>query len=233
MEEHHQPIDLLLVMQRLQKVKRLQQVGGAAYLAELTSRVTSSANIEHHAYAIIEKAKARELIVMCNHFMRAAYEDGSNPLDLIEKASDEILDIMKDLTRNDESDIFSIERQVFEEVEVFLDTPECDRIEPGCHWPFPSMTRRIGNYQDGDMVVVCARPGMGKTAFALEVADDGEENEVTVLFTYEMPKKQLAARTSIPEGKSKTPGRTGRGINWMLMIVLSCRKPWNPNLVIS
>lgn len=195
MDERHLPIDLLMVMEQLKKVRKLNQIGGAAYLAQLTSRVTSSANIEYHAVAIVEKAKARELIVMCNYYMREAYEDSADALELIEKASDEIINIAKDMARNDETDIYTAELEVFAQVEKFLDTPEAERVEPGCSWPFPSMSRRLGNYQEGDMVVVAARPGMGKTAFVLEVADDGEQNEVTLMFTYEMPKHQLAART--------------------------------------
>lgn len=207
--ERMQPIDLLTVMEELKKEGDLEAVGGPAYLAELTNRVASAANIEYHARIVSQKHIQRELITVSTKIIKDAFEDTTDVFDLLDSAEQGLFQItQQNLSRSYDS-MSSLASKALKQLEELKDRE--DGLT-GVPTGFVDLDRVTSGWQNSDLIIIAARPGMGKTSFVLSAAKNAaaEFNKPVALFSLEMSSLQLATRIiSIEAEISGSKMRTG------------------------
>ena len=191
--ERSQPIDLLMVMEDLKKSEELEMVGGPSYLAQLTGKVTSSANIEYHARIVTEKYIQRELIRTSTEIIKDAYEDSTDVLDLLDKAGNYVFEITERNMGKQVADMGSLANQLMEQLTMLRQKEDgLTGIPTG----FTELDRLTSGLQSSDLIIVAARPAMGKTSFVLSMARNAaaEYGRGVAIFSLEMSAAQLAGR---------------------------------------
>lgn len=200
-----QPIDILTVTNELRSSGELDIVGGPYYITQLTNRVASAANIEFHARIILQKHIQRELIRISSETIRDAYEDTSDVFHLLDRAEKNLFDIAQGNIRRNYIEMVDIVRDVTKQVEAARTHGSgVTGVESG----FTALDRVTSGWQKSDLVILAARPGMGKTAFVLSLARNASIgfNKPIALFSLEMSADQLVKRmmsseTGIPSEK--------------------------------
>ena len=191
--ERSNPVDLLTVTEELRKGGDLDKVGGPYYLVELSNRVASAANIEYHARIIAQKHIQRELINVSTKTIKNAYEDTTDVFDLLDEAEKGLFAITQNnLSRSYES-MGTLSSKVLKIIE------EVSKKEDGLTGVptgFTELDRLTSGWQPSDLIIVAARPGMGKTSFVLAVALNAARdfNKGVALFSLEMASTQLVQR---------------------------------------
>jgi replicative DNA helicase len=187
-----QPIDILTVQEALKKSKKLEQVGGIAYLAELTNKVSSAANIEYHARIITQKYIQRELIKVSTEIIRDSFEDTRDIFELLDTAERNLFDITDQNLNTAYERLGSLAVKTRKEIEaVSQKSDELTGVGSG----FDELDRITSGWQPSDLIILAARPGMGKTAFALSLARNAALSKKPVaVFSLEMSKMQLVQR---------------------------------------
>ncbi len=188
-----EPIDILTVTEALRKLGDLQQVGGAQAVAALTARVASSANIEAHARIIAQKYIQRELIRVSSIITQKAFEETTDVLDLLDEAESQLFEVAQGNIRKSYESMSSIMRQALEDID---NARNQEGGVSGVSTGFVDLDRITGGFQKSDMIVLAARPGMGKTAFVLTMARNitVEYNVPVAVFSLEMSAVQLVQR---------------------------------------
>ncbi|KAA3641751.1 MAG: replicative DNA helicase, partial [Bacteroidetes bacterium] len=208
--ERMQPIDLLTVMEELKKEGDLEAAGGPAYLAELTNRVASAANIEYHARIVSQKHIQRELITVSTKIIKDAFEDTTDVFELLDHAEQGLFNItQQNLSRSYDS-MSSLASKALKQIEELKDRE--DGLT-GVPTGFVDLDRVTSGWQNSDLIIIAARPGMGKTSFVLSAAKNAamEFNKPVALFSLEMSSLQLAQRViSIEAEISGSKMRTGQ-----------------------
>lgn len=197
-----QPIDLLSVTNKLRKNNRLEFVGGAAYLASLTTRIASSANIEYHARIVMEKYVLRELITKCNAIIKDAYDDSNDVLQMLDKAETELFSIIQNNFKRESKELNAVVKKALEELTTLRNS---EKNFHGVPSGINAIDEKTGGWQKSDLIIVAARPGMGKTSFVLSIARNAaiDHNVPVAFFTLEMSAEQLVHRLfSIESGIS-------------------------------
>ena len=197
-----EPIDILTVTNRLRKEKMLEFVGGASYLASLTNRVVSSANIEYHSRIVMEKFALRELIRVCGNITRDAYDDSKDVLDLMDKAETDLFNIVQQNFKRDSKELRTIVQTAIREMEE-MNNKSSDEVQ--VRTGIQALDEKIGGWQRSDLIILAARPGMGKTSFVLSIARNAalQFNKKVAFFSLEMSSIQLVHRLfSIESGIS-------------------------------
>ncbi|NJC27571.1 replicative DNA helicase [Neolewinella antarctica] len=191
--ERSQPIDVLMVREDLKKNGEAEVAGGAAYLAQLTNKVLSSANIEFHARIVTEKYIQRELIRTSNEVIKEAYDDGTDVLDLLDKAGRNVFEITEKNMGKQVADMGSLANQLMEQL-VMLREKE-DGLT-GVPTGFTELDRLTSGLQPSDLIIIAARPAMGKTSFVLSMARNAavDYKRGVAVFSLEMSATQLAGR---------------------------------------
>ncbi len=191
--ERSQPIDIFTVMEDLRKTEELANIGGAAYLTQLSLKVTSSANIEYHARIVTEKFIQRELIRTSTEIIHDAYEDSTDVLDLLDKAGNFIFEITEKNMGKQVADMGSLANQILEQLTMLR---EKEDGLTGIPTGFTELDRLTSGLQPSDLIIVAARPAMGKTSFVLSMARHAavEYGKGVALFSLEMSAAQLAGR---------------------------------------
>ncbi|WP_184549948.1 replicative DNA helicase [Mucilaginibacter sp. FT3.2] len=191
--EKSQPIDILTVTAQLRKQGELEMIGGAYYITELTSRVASAANIEFHSRIIIQKYIQRELIRISTETINSAYEDTSDVLDLLDKAEKNLFEIAQSNLRRDARKMDDLVQEALRDIESLKDKK--DGLT-GVPTGFTGLDRMTSGWQKSDLVIIAARPAMGKTAFVLTCARNAavDFDKPTVVFSLEMSSVQLVNR---------------------------------------
>jgi replicative DNA helicase len=187
------PIDLLTVTEELKRLGLLEGIGGAYYLVEMTNRVASAANIEYHARIIAQKHIQRELIRVSTGIIREAYEDTTDVFDLMDKAEQSLFAITEtNLSRTFEN-MGSLSSQLLKQIELL--SQRKDGLT-GVPTGFTELDRLTSGWQSSDLVIIAARPSMGKTAFTLSLARNAamEFNKGVAMFSLEMSNLQLVQR---------------------------------------
>ncbi|MFB2118650.1 replicative DNA helicase [Parapedobacter sp. 2B3] len=187
------PIDLLTVTAELRKMGALELVGGAYYITQLTDRVVSAANIEYHARIISQKYIQRELIKISTEIINNAYEDTTDIFDLLDHAEKSLFDIAQNNLRRDTRKMDDIMREAVEALETLRDrTDGLTGVPSG----FTELDRMTSGWQPSDLVIVAARPAMGKTAFVLSCARNAavDHDKPVAVFSLEMSSVQLVNR---------------------------------------
>ncbi len=191
--ERTSPVDILTVTAQLRQQGELEMVGGAYAITELTNRVASAANIEYHARIIIQKYIQRELIRISTDTINTAYEDTTDVLDLLDKAEKGLFDIAQNNLRRDSRKMDDILHETLKEIESLRSkTDGLTGIGSG----FTELDRMTSGWQKSDLVIIAARPAMGKTAFVLSCARNAavDFNKPVVVFSLEMSAVQLVNR---------------------------------------
>ncbi|HLT06081.1 MAG TPA: replicative DNA helicase [Cyclobacteriaceae bacterium] len=188
-----EPIDLLTVTNQLRKNGKLEVVGGAYYITELTSRVSSAANIEYHARIITEQAMKREMIQIASEIQRDAYDETTDVFELLDKMEQSLFEISENNIRKNYSDMRSIMREAITELES--KKGQKDGLT-GVPSGFTALDRVTSGWQKSDLVIIAARPAMGKTAFVLSVLRNAavDHNRPVAIFSLEMSSVQLVNR---------------------------------------
>ncbi len=187
-----EPIDILTVSNKLKMEGELDAVGGAYYITQLTNRVASSANIEFHARILLQKYVQRELIRVSSETIKDAFEDGTDVFELLDKSEQQLFDISENNFRRESLDMKSLVQESITEIEAAKNSEGSLRGIPS---GFTELDRMTAGWQRSDLVVIAARPGMGKTAFALTVARNAAMAKKPVaVFSLEMSAVQLTTR---------------------------------------
>ncbi|MFQ5446844.1 MAG: replicative DNA helicase [Saprospiraceae bacterium] len=204
------PVDLLTVTEELKKSGDLEAAGGAFYLVDLTNRVASSANIEYHARIVVQKHIQRELIKVSTQTIREAFEDTIDVFTLLDRAEKGLFDITQtNLSRQYESmgELTSKTLKILEELKNKKDGLT------GVPTGFTNLDRITSGWQPSDLIIVAARPGMGKTSFILALARNAavDFQKPIAIFSLEMSSTQLVQRLISMESEiSSQKLRTGK-----------------------
>ncbi len=211
--ERDNPLDLLTVENELRDKKLLDAVGGAAYLSDLTRAVSSAANIEYHAQIVTEKAIKRNLILNCTHVIRDAYDSSSDAYDLLDMTEQRIFDLANQKTKSAIVPVGDVLKDTLANLEEM-------RGKPSGITGVPSgldVDRYTAGWQKGDLIIIAARPSMGKTAFVLTVARnaalhlDEKMRSKVAIFSLEMSNQSLVQRFLTMEARVNAQNaRSGR-----------------------
>ncbi len=191
--EKSHPVDLLTVTEELKKSGDIDTVGGAYYLVELTGRVGSSANIEFHARIVTQKHIQRELIKVSTQIIRDAYEDTTDVFTLLDEAEQGLFAVTQNnLSRQYES-MGELASKTLKILEALKDKE--DGLT-GVPTGFTDLDRLTSGLQSSDLIILAARPGMGKTSFVLSLARNAamDFNKGVAIFSLEMASTQLVQR---------------------------------------
>jgi replicative DNA helicase len=194
------PVDLITVTDRLQKNGELEAAGGVAYIAQLTNRVASSAHIEFHARIIAEKFIKRELIKVSSEIIRDSYDDTFDVFDLLNKAESNLFQIAESNMTKQASTMQNIVGDAIAEIEKARNNPDGISGTPS---GFHDLDKITSGWQKSDMIVIAARPGMGKTALVLSMARNTavDYNMGVAVFSLEMSAVQLVKRLIAGEAR--------------------------------
>lgn len=191
--QKNSPIDLLTVIAELRAMGTLELVGGAYYITQLTDRVVSAANIEYHARIISQKYIQRELIKVSSDIINNAYEDTTDIFDLLDHAEKSLFDIAQNNLRRDTRKVDDIMREAVVSLEALRDRADSLTGVPS---GFTALDRMTSGWQPSDLVIIAARPAMGKTAFVLSCARNAAvlHDKPVAVFSLEMSSVQLVNR---------------------------------------
>jgi replicative DNA helicase len=206
----NEPIDILTVSNKLKSSGELEMVGGYVYLATLTKRVSSSANIEYHARIIIEKYIQRELISMSSGIITKAYEDTTDVLDLLDTAQNDLFNLVESNFKRGIRPILEVIGQAIEQIEM---AKKNKSGISGVPTGFTRLDQVTGGFQNSDLLILAARPGVGKTALALSFLRNMaiKYKRPVAFFSLEMPAAQLVMRLMSAEAEIPSENlRTGR-----------------------
>lgn len=208
--QNSQPVDILTVKNSLRQSGKLQQVGGAFYLTELTNRVASAANIEYHARVIAEKYILRQLITVSDEVINDAYNETTDVFDLLDKAEQSLFEISENNLRRNYLGMPELVMQTLERLEEMRGK---DTSVTGIPSGFTDLDKMTAGWQKTDLVIIAARPAMGKTALTLTLARNAalRFNEAVAFFSLEMAGIQLTQRMVCSESELDAQKvRTGR-----------------------
>jgi replicative DNA helicase len=195
LQQKSQPIDILTVVEELRSKEELEMVGGPYYVTRLTNSVVSAANIEAHSKIILQKFIQRELIRISGEIIGDAYEDSADVFDLLDDAEAKLFEITNNHMRKNFDSIDTVLVQTVQRIEDMRHrTEDITGVPSG----FPSLDKVTYGWQNSDLVILAARPAVGKTAFALNLARNAALNNVRptpiVFFSLEMSSAQLVQR---------------------------------------
>ena len=192
--QNQAPIDLLTVTEQLKKNGELEAAGGPFYIAQLTNKIGSAANVEYHARLIAEKYIQRQLISTSTEIIKDAYEDTTDVFELLDRAEKNLFGIAENNLKRNSEDISSLLMIELEELEKRMNNSE-DHLN-GVPSGFVDLDRMTGGWQKSDLVIVAARPAMGKTAFTLALARNAaiDHKKPIAIFSLEMSSVQLVQR---------------------------------------
>lgn len=189
------PIDLLTVVEQLKVQGDLDLVGGPFYITKLTNAVVSTANLEAHSRIVLQKFIQRELIRISGEIISEAYEDSTDVLDLMDKAEQKLYEITDTHLRKNYSDIRQVLVQTLNRIEELRKSDEDINGVPS---GFAKLDRITHGWQPTDLIIVAARPSVGKTAFALNLALNASMHKqkptCTAVFSLEMSTGQIVQR---------------------------------------
>jgi replicative DNA helicase len=201
------PVDILTVTDELRQTGELDMVGGPYYIAMMTNRVASSANIEYHARIILQKHIQRELIRISAEVIKDAYEDTTDVFDLLDKAESSLFAVSETSLRRTVRSMQSLVKDAIEDIAAGRKHEGHLR---GVGSGFTDIDRVTGGWQKSDLIILASRPGMGKTALALTMARNVavDFKKPVAVFSLEMSAVQLvmrliASETEIPAEKLK------------------------------
>ncbi len=193
----HSSVDLLTVSQKLKEQGNFEVVGGASALAQLTQKVGAAAHIEYYIKILKQKCIQRELITASYAILKDSYDDSVNVDQLIDMAQTKIFAAIQNNVKKDVQEIGSVINQAISDIERLQESTGLSGVPSG----FPSLDRITFGWQPSDLIIVAARPSMGKTAFVMNIARNAavDHHMPVAFFSLEMPAIQLAKRMMVSE----------------------------------
>ena len=195
-----EPIDILTVTQQLLKNGDLADVGGAVYIQQLTSRIVSASNIESHARIIMQKYISRELIRISSETITSAFDETNDVFDVLDDAENKIFQVGENNLRRSYDTMEDLLSKVIKDIENAKVAGEAGGLRgvPSGYTDLDAITQ---GWQKSDLIILAARPSMGKTAFALNLARNAAvmANRPIAFFSLEMSAVQLATRLASTE----------------------------------
>ena len=200
LSEKNEPVDLITLSNALKDRNYLDSVGGTTYLASLVDNVPSAANIANYAKIVKEKAILRGLIGSATEIITNCYETGTDVEQILDKAEHSIFEISENKVRPSFYPIRDIVKESFRSIEDLYSRKE---LITGVPTGFEKIDDLTSGLQKSDLIIIAGRPSMGKTAFALNIAQFASlESQIPVaIFSLEMSKEQLAFRLLASEAK--------------------------------
>ena len=191
--EHSQPIDLLTVNEALTKAGTIDEVGGVNYLVDLSNKVGSAANIEYHARIIAQKHIQRELIRVSTNIINDSFEDTKDVFELLDEAENGLFNITQQNLNRSFEHLGRLAIQAQDQIEK---TSQQSEGLIGVPTGFADLDKITSGWQKSDLIIVAARPGMGKTAFTLALAKNAaiDYKKPVAMFSLEMSSLQLTTR---------------------------------------
>lgn len=191
-----EPIDILTVSSDLRKKAVLDVVGGAYYITQLTNKVSSAANIKYHAQIIAEKFLQRELIRISTEIQTEAFEDDKDAFELLDSSERKLFEVSQGNIKKDVRGINAVVKEALVEINSLKDK---EGGMTGISSGFARLDKVTAGFQKSDLIIIAARPGMGKTALALSLARNAsliseEKPRSVAIFSLEMSSKQLVTR---------------------------------------
>ncbi|MEN8156225.1 MAG: replicative DNA helicase [Bacteroidota bacterium] len=214
LSQGEKPIDLLTVTEELRKIEKLEAVGGAVYISQLTSRVGSAAHLEYHARIVAQKYIQRELIRVSSDIQERAFDEGSDVDDLLDYSERELLNIAEGHIKKETVKLNNLLKTAIEQIE---EAGKREDSLSGVPSGFTRLDRLTSGWQKSDLVIVAARPSMGKTAMVLSMARNMavDHSRPVAFFSLEMSSIQLVNRLIIGETQLASDKiRTGRLENY-------------------
>ncbi len=187
------PIDMLTVIEQLRSDGTIDEVGGAVHISELTSNVASAAHIEYHARIVAQKYLARELISFCSDIEEKAFDETYDVDDLMQEAEANLFKISQSNLKKDFTQIDPVINAAIEQIEAAAKRENgLSGLETGFH----NLDKLTSGWQNSDLIIIAARPAMGKTAFVLSMAKNMavDYNTPVAIFSLEMSNLQLVNR---------------------------------------
>jgi replicative DNA helicase len=208
--EKREPIDLLSLSNRLEEKKQLETIGGSSYLTELVNAVPSSSNIVHYAKVVQKKSTLRKLITTASEIVELGYKESEDVEKVLDEAEQKLFGVSQKYIKQDFIPIKSILEAAFNRID---ELHKGDHKLRGVPTGFPDMDNLLAGFQKSDLVIIAARPSIGKTTLALDLARQiGVKEKVPVgIFSLEMGADQLIDRMLAAEaGVDLWRLRTGR-----------------------
>ena len=187
------PIDILTVAQQLRSTGELEEVGGPVYISQLAGKVNSSAHIEYHARIIAQKFLARELISFTSAIQTKAFDETNDVEDLMQEAEGKLFSISQQNMKKDYTQINPVIQEAYDLLKIAASR---DSGLSGLSTGFYELDKYTSGWQNSDLIIIAARPAMGKTAFVLSMAKNIAVNnrEPVAMFSLEMSNVQLVNR---------------------------------------
>ncbi|MCC8175925.1 MAG: replicative DNA helicase [Bacteroidales bacterium] len=188
-----EPIDMLTVTERLRLDQNLEKVGGIPYITDLTAKVASAAHVEFHARIVAQKYLARELIAFASSIEGKAYDPSNDVDDLLQMAEGRLFEISQRNVKKDVTQIDPVIKQAIEQIQAAANRESgLSGLASGYH----ELDKLTSGWQNSDLIIIAARPAMGKTAFVLSMAKNMAVNYNTpiAIFSLEMSNLQLVNR---------------------------------------
>lgn len=204
-----QPIDILTVSTQLKKNGKLDVAGGDFYLIQLTQKIASSAHIEFHSRIILQKFIQRSLIRISSEIIEESYDESTDVFDLLDKAESKLYEVTQGNIKRSSETAQSLVLQAKKKIEEISKKEGLSGVETG----FTNLDKLTSGWQPSDLIIIAARPAMGKTAFVLSMARNIaiQFGHAVALFSLEMASVQLITRLISSEtGLSSEKLRTGK-----------------------
>jgi len=191
--EQSKPVDMLTVSQQLMRDGQFEAAGGGMYLSQLTSRVVSAAHIEFHSRIISEKYIQREVIRTCTETLTKAYDETTDVLDLLDETERSLMDIDEKNFHSEYHNMSDVLQTALSQIE---EAQNSDSSYSGVPSGFTDLDRLTAGFQAGTLIILAARPAMGKTAFALSMARNIaiDMGKPIAFFSLEMTAVELVMR---------------------------------------
>jgi len=191
--DKNEPIDLITLSEHLKDKGVLEEAGGISYLSQLATVVPTSANIRYHAKVVREKALLRAIIRSCTEIVSKVYEMPEDAEEMVDYAERLIFEISEKRTNANFYQMKDVVKNTFKMIETMYDKKA---VITGVPSGFKDLDELTSGFQPGDLIIIGGRPGMGKTAFSLNIAQHVgiEMGEPVAFFSLEMSKEQVAMR---------------------------------------
>ena len=188
----HVSIDLITVSDKLRSLGNLEIVGGPVALARLSQNIGAAAHIEYYIKILKQKTIQRDLITASYDILKQSFDESTNVDDLIDNAQSKVFAAIQNNVKRDVQDIGSIINSVLEDLQELQNTTGLSGVPSG----FPTIDRVTQGWQKSDLIILAARPSVGKTAFALNIARNAavDANMPVAVFSLEMSADQLGKR---------------------------------------
>ncbi|MCH5234987.1 MAG: replicative DNA helicase [Muribaculaceae bacterium] len=190
---NQRPIDMMTVTEQLRRDGTLEEVGGAVHIAELTARVYSSANLEFHASIVAQKYLARRLITFAVDVETKAYDESNDIEDLLQDTESQLFDISQNQLKREVTQIDPVITLALDQIQNAANN---ESGLSGLQTGYRELDKMTSGWQNSDLIIIAARPAMGKTAFVLSMAKNMavDYNVPIAIFTLEMSNVQLIKR---------------------------------------